>query len=150
MHSAKTHPTAAQMHTAATEAEAASAPTEVSTTATEVGAAATEVTAAAAKPASGMCGQWRHQGCRRHQQDCANRNSVIFHDYLPSATHGARLDEHTTRCRQGSNCARLTSGLLQVRCGRLLESRLPAANIVKVGRNFAKSMADGGRRDCDK
>jgi len=90
-HTAETHPaasaaethhpaaSAAQMHSAASEVETTTAAAEVSTTtAPEVSTAAS--TAAAAE---GLRSQWRHNGRQGRQQDCANHESVIFHEYLP-------------------------------------------------------------------
>jgi len=71
-HTAETHPAAstAQMHSAASEAETTTA-------------AAPEVSTAASAAAEGLRSQWRHNGRQGRQQDCANHESVIFHEYLP-------------------------------------------------------------------
>jgi len=72
-HAAEAHPTAAtsKVHSAAAKVRAAAATADVSTP-----------TAAAAE--AGLRGQWRHNGRQRRQQDCANHDSVIFHEYLPA------------------------------------------------------------------
>jgi hypothetical protein len=86
-YAAKAHPTAAtaQMHSAAPAAQMhpAAAAAEVSTTA----AAAAEVstaTATTAAAAESLCSHWHRNGRQRRQQDCANHNSAIFHEYLPA------------------------------------------------------------------
>jgi len=75
------HPAAAstaQMHSAASEVETTTtAAPEVST------ATAPEVSTAASAAAEGLRSQWRHNGRQGRQQDCANHESVIFHEYLP-------------------------------------------------------------------
>jgi len=80
MHSAAS---AAKMHSAAAapKVPATAAASEVSTTAT---------TAAAA--AEGLRSQWRRDRRQRRQQDCANHQSIVFHEYLPELhRHVSRL-----------------------------------------------------------
>jgi len=86
-YAAEAHPTAAaaQMHSAAAaDVETTPATADVSAT---TAAAATE---------AGLRGQWRHNGRQRRQQDCANHNSIIFHEYLPEQSRAPRLDAAAT------------------------------------------------------
>jgi len=126
-HTAETHPAAsaaethhpaastAQMHSAASEAETttAAAP-EVSTAATATAEVSATATATATAAAEGLRSQWRHNGRQGRQQDCANHESVIFHEYLPelhrnvsrlspsgrSVSTGGMRPRHVGRCVQ--------------------------------------------------
>jgi hypothetical protein len=89
MHSAaptaKMHPAAAaevSTTAAAAEVSTTAAAAEVSTTAAtaEVSTATATTTAAAESLGS----HWHRNGRQRRQQDCANHNSAIFHEYLPA------------------------------------------------------------------
>jgi hypothetical protein len=89
-YAAGAHPTTAtaQMHSAAPTAKmhpAAAAEVSTTTATAEVSTAnatATATTAAAA--AESLCSHWHRNGRQRRQQDCANHNSAIFHEYLPA------------------------------------------------------------------
>jgi hypothetical protein len=114
---AEAHPAAstAQMHSAAAAVETTSATADVSAT---TAAAATE---------AGRRGQWRHNGRQRRQQDCANHNSVIFHEYLPEQSRAPRLDAAATTeaaCpSRGLSCSSLRYQNRGELCGN--DGRLP-------------------------
>ena len=93
-YAAEAHPTAAaaQMHSAA----AADVETTSTTVETTSATADVSATTAAAATEAGLRGRWRHNGRQRRQQDCANHNSIIFHEYLPEQSRAPRLDAAAT------------------------------------------------------
>jgi hypothetical protein len=103
---AETHSSAAEVHpSAATKVHAATAkvgpPSAEMTTAstaevtTAPSAEVSTASAASTAAASGLRGQRHRNGHYRRQQDCANSNSAVFHEFPPGRhVNAARLGAH--------------------------------------------------------
>jgi hypothetical protein len=104
-YAAEAHPTAAttQMHSAAPTAKMhpAAAAAEVSTTAATAEVSTATATATTAAAAESVCSHWHRNGRQRRQQDCANHNSAICHEYLPALHRNVSCLGSSTRRPMG-------------------------------------------------
>src|SRR5215467_3168914 len=107
------HPPTSEMH---------SSTAKVHPSAAKVAAATTKVAAAtaAAEAARGRCGQRRHKGYHRCQQDRANSKSAIFHEYLRACEYDPLRVRARKRCtiQVLPQVSPLTSGAAACRDGR--------------------------------
>jgi len=146
-YAAEAHPTAsaAKMHSATTHMETTAATAEVSTAATaadvSTATAAAATATAAAEAMSGVRGQRHHNGRQIRQQDCANHNSVIFHEDLPEL--------HRNVSRLGSSTRRPMEHAT-IDAAPHLGGWVLVADVSKIVANCVETMADLPVRRCDK